>query len=65
MDVEVKPYKALGTCHVCGKSTKLPIHAECGKSSVSVEKARLRKGRAAQKQYAKGAVPKFAVEKEE
>ena len=51
-----------GKCHVCGKSTKLLIHQACSDKlyDEKKEKKRLRRGKAAQKNYKSGHIPPFS-----
>ena len=66
------PWKKTGVCFVCGKSTKLLVHQECGKAMDAAKKGNkvafdkidqqqheTARHNVAKKQYAAGYVPKF------
>lgn len=52
-----------GKCFVCGKSTKLPVHSECGQkaTSDSTRLQRERNHKANRERYRQGNVPWFCL----
>ena len=49
-----QPFKKTGLCHICGKSTKLMIHAACGKKVDAAKKANKVFDRINQQQHENG-----------